>query len=142
MKTYKNLYPQIHAFDNLYAAYRAARRGKRNKRQVFRFEWAYEDELLRLQEELATDTYRPGAYTARPTTSSTTHAVLPATGRIQTMATKMWGFALPIRFSLLLILNPDCWILRGAGGSLLTRCCMTRPMTWLLGAACDVPGRL
>jgi RNA-directed DNA polymerase len=64
IKTYKNLYPQVYEFDNLYAAYRAARRGKRNKQQVFRFEWAYEDELLRLQEELATQTYRPGAYTS------------------------------------------------------------------------------
>ena len=64
IKTYKNLYPQVHGFDNLYSAYRAARRGKRHKQQVFRFEWAYEDELLRLREELAAQTYWPGAYTS------------------------------------------------------------------------------
>ena len=63
MKTYKNLYPQVHTFANLYAAYRAARRGKRDKQQVYAFEWAYEDELLRLEEELAAQTYSPGAYT-------------------------------------------------------------------------------
>jgi RNA-directed DNA polymerase len=64
VKTYKNLYPQVHDFDNLYAAYRAARRGKRDKLQVFAFEFAYEDELLRLQEELAAQTYCPGPYTS------------------------------------------------------------------------------
>ena len=63
MKTYKNLYPQVHEFENLYDAYRAARRGKRDKAQVCCFEWAYEDELLRLQEELAQQTYCPGPYT-------------------------------------------------------------------------------
>jgi len=29
MKTYRRLYPQVYAFENLYAAYRAARKGKR-----------------------------------------------------------------------------------------------------------------
>jgi len=64
VKTYKNLYPQVHTFGNLFRAYRAARRGKRDKQQVFRFEWAFEEELLGLQDELATQTYRPGAYTS------------------------------------------------------------------------------
>ena len=30
-KTYRNLYPQVVAWDNLYAAYRKARKGKRGK---------------------------------------------------------------------------------------------------------------
>jgi retron-type reverse transcriptase len=64
MKSYKNLYPQVYDFDNLYRAYRAARRGKRDKLQVFAFEFAYEDEVLRLQEELATQVYCPGPYTS------------------------------------------------------------------------------
>jgi RNA-directed DNA polymerase len=64
MKSYKNLYPQVYDFGNLLAAYRAARRGKRDKLQVFAFEFAYEDELLRLQEELAAQTYSPGPYTS------------------------------------------------------------------------------
>jgi hypothetical protein len=35
MKTYKNLYAQSYAFDNLYAAFRRARRsGKRKKEAV------------------------------------------------------------------------------------------------------------
>jgi retron-type reverse transcriptase len=63
MKTYKHLYPQICAFDNLYRAYRDARKGKRDKAQVARFEFNAESELLRLQEELLTQTYQPGAYT-------------------------------------------------------------------------------
>ncbi len=38
MKTYKNLYPQICTFENLFLAYRAAARGKRGKAEVAAFE--------------------------------------------------------------------------------------------------------
>ncbi|MCB8918046.1 MAG: hypothetical protein H6666_08975 [Ardenticatenaceae bacterium] len=34
MKTYKNLYPHIHTFANLYWAFRAARCGKRDRAAV------------------------------------------------------------------------------------------------------------
>ena len=34
MKTYKNLYPQIYDFENLYLAFRAARKGKRSRVDV------------------------------------------------------------------------------------------------------------
>ena len=64
MKTCNDLYTQVYEFGNLFSAYRAARRGKRHKQQVFGFEWAYEDELLRLQEELAAQSYRPGPYSS------------------------------------------------------------------------------
>jgi RNA-directed DNA polymerase len=63
MKTYKNLYPRICAFENLYPAYRAARRGKRNRTAVALFEFDLERNLLELQAELRGQTYRPGAYT-------------------------------------------------------------------------------
>jgi len=63
LKTYKHLYPQICDFGNLYTAYRAARRGKRDKAQVFNFEFDAESELVRLQDELVCKTYRPGEYT-------------------------------------------------------------------------------
>lgn len=62
MKTYRNIYPQIYDFENLYAAYRAARRGKRGRYEVMRFEQRVEDQLFRLQEELRDQTYTPGAY--------------------------------------------------------------------------------
>ena len=62
-KTYKHLYPQICAFDNLYQAHRQARRGgKRKKPQVAEFEHNLGENLLRLQEELETHTYQPGPY--------------------------------------------------------------------------------
>lgn len=62
-KTFKHLYPQICAHENLYAAFRAARKnGKRQKAQVAAFEYHLEEELARLQEELTSKTYRPGAY--------------------------------------------------------------------------------
>lgn len=62
MKTYKNLYSQVSDFENLYLAYRKARRGKRGRAQPAMFERIQDDELLNLQEELQTFTYQPGPY--------------------------------------------------------------------------------
>ena len=62
MKTYKNLYSQVWAWDNLYCAYRKARKGKRARASVAAFEWDLEGNLVRLQDELAAQTYRPGSY--------------------------------------------------------------------------------
>jgi len=62
MKTYRRLYPQVYAFDNLYLAYRAARKGKRGKAQAAAFEQIQEEELLALQDELRNQTYTPGSY--------------------------------------------------------------------------------
>jgi hypothetical protein len=62
MKTNRSLYPRICEFENLYVAYRRARRGKRSRPDVAAFESDLELELPRLQEELLTETYRPGAY--------------------------------------------------------------------------------
>jgi len=38
MKTYKNLYPRVHDFANLYRAFRRARRAKRDRVAVASFE--------------------------------------------------------------------------------------------------------
>ena len=63
MKTYKNLYPQIYAFENLYQAFRKARLGgKRKKESVAAFELDLESNLWGLHEELRDQTYRPGPY--------------------------------------------------------------------------------
>ena len=62
MKTYKHLYPQVWAWDNLDLAYRRARKGKRGKGPVADFEFLLEDNLVRLQDELASKTYCPGPY--------------------------------------------------------------------------------
>ncbi len=56
------VYADIYRFDNLYFAYRDAARGKRSRPAAARFEFRLEDNLVRLQEELADETYRPGAY--------------------------------------------------------------------------------
>ena len=63
MKTYKNLYPQIYDFGNLYAAFLAARKGKRDRVAVASFEFDLERNLLQLEAELRDQTYRPGSYT-------------------------------------------------------------------------------
>jgi hypothetical protein len=62
MKTYRNLYPQVWDFENVYLAYRKARKGKRGKPGAAAFEQVQEDELLALQDELRTFSYQPGAY--------------------------------------------------------------------------------
>lgn len=62
VKTYRNLYPQVYAFENLYTAYRRARRGKRAKASVAAFERHEEEELLALQDELQAQSYQPGKY--------------------------------------------------------------------------------
>jgi len=62
MKTYKNLYPQIYTFENLYSAYRQARKGKRSRVEVAAFEFDMERNLLQLQAELYEQAYRPGPY--------------------------------------------------------------------------------
>jgi RNA-directed DNA polymerase len=62
LKTYRRLYPHIYAFENLYWAFRQARRGKRGRPDVAAFEFNLELELPRLGQELASETYRPGAY--------------------------------------------------------------------------------
>jgi RNA-directed DNA polymerase len=63
LKTYKHLYPQICAFENLYWAYRDARRGKRDRVAVADFEFNLEHNLLALETELRDQTYQPGSYT-------------------------------------------------------------------------------
>jgi retron-type reverse transcriptase len=62
VKTYKHLYEQVCDFENIYLAYRKARKGKRGRVQAALFERVQEDELLALQKELRTHTYQPGAY--------------------------------------------------------------------------------
>ena len=62
MKTYKHLYQEIVFFGNLYMAYLEAARGKRGQPEVAAFDFNLEANLLRLQEELWTQTYRPAPY--------------------------------------------------------------------------------
>lgn len=62
MKTYKNLYPRICAFENLERAFHQARRGKRHRSNVAAFECNLELELIALQDELLSGSYYPGGY--------------------------------------------------------------------------------
>ena len=62
MKRYGNLWPEIVAFENLLAAARQAQKGKRFRENVLAFNYNLEGELIRLQKELVSKTYQPGAY--------------------------------------------------------------------------------
>lgn len=62
MKRVGHLFERIVAFDNLLRAARMAQRGKRHKHAVARFGFHLETELLSLQAELVSGTYRMQPY--------------------------------------------------------------------------------
>ncbi|MGH7493050.1 MAG: reverse transcriptase domain-containing protein [bacterium] len=62
MKTHKNLFTNIVAFENLWSAAQSAAQGKREQPNVLHFFHKLEENLWRLQEELACQSYRPGEY--------------------------------------------------------------------------------
>lgn len=62
MKTYRNLYPQIYAFENLFLAWEKAKRGKRYSNSAAQFEINREYELIKLQDELVHESYQCGGY--------------------------------------------------------------------------------
>jgi RNA-directed DNA polymerase len=62
MRRIGGLWPQVLAFENLFLAHRKARRGKRDRPAVARFELDLERNLLALQRSLEERTWRPGGY--------------------------------------------------------------------------------
>src|SRR5271168_3452562 len=62
MKRHGNLWQKVISFVALLRAADKARKGKRFRPAVALFHFDQERALLRLHEELATKTYRPGAY--------------------------------------------------------------------------------
>jgi retron-type reverse transcriptase len=64
MKSYKHLYEQVWDWDNLYLAYRKARKGKRGRPPAATFEFDLEANLVTLQQELREKRYEPGAYSS------------------------------------------------------------------------------
>ena len=63
MRRYGDLWDSFVRWDNLILAAHKARRGKRHRPVVRRFEFHRERELLRLQRELQADAWRPGPFT-------------------------------------------------------------------------------
>ena len=62
MKTCKNLFDKICSFENLQLAYLKARKCKRYRSEILKFSYNLEENLLRLQQELLTQTYHHGSY--------------------------------------------------------------------------------
>ena len=61
-KTYRNLWPQLVSFENLWCAYLAARRSKRARPAVAAYDLDAETRMSRLQERLEDGSYTTGAY--------------------------------------------------------------------------------
>ena len=59
MKTYDNLYPNLFDIDNLYLAYKKAKKGKSNKDYVKEFQKDLMNNLAKLRLELFFKTYKP-----------------------------------------------------------------------------------
>lgn len=62
MKRYKNLYPKIYDYENLYNAYLSARKNKRYRPEVLAFSANLEENLIELQNELIYHSYKVGRY--------------------------------------------------------------------------------
>ena len=61
-KTIRNKYDEAVTFNKLLEAHKKARKGKREKKKVTQFELILEDELLNLEKELRSGTYKHGKY--------------------------------------------------------------------------------
>lgn len=61
-KTFTNLYPAIHDFENLFNAYLKARRNKRYRSEALQFTANLEENLIQIQNELIYHTYKTGRY--------------------------------------------------------------------------------
>lgn len=59
MKTYSSLYPEIYSIENLFFAYKKARKGKARKDYVIEFEENLTDNLIILHYEIKNQTYTP-----------------------------------------------------------------------------------
>jgi retron-type reverse transcriptase len=62
MKRCKNVYPKVTDFRNLLVAAQKAQKGKRKETPTARFNIRIEQEIIKIQQELETQTYIPGAY--------------------------------------------------------------------------------
>jgi group II intron reverse transcriptase/maturase len=58
MKRYKDLYPELTTFHNLYHAFIKARRFKRDRKEILDFAYKLENELFSLKEELESFSYQ------------------------------------------------------------------------------------
>jgi len=61
-KTYRHIYEQVCSFENVYRAWRTARRGKRGRSEVALFEYDLESNLIAICRELRDGTYAFGQY--------------------------------------------------------------------------------
>ncbi len=62
MKSYNNLYSQICSYQNLWSALHKAKKGRRTKDYVQKFEFDAEKEIVSLHTELCQQTYLPGKH--------------------------------------------------------------------------------
>ena len=62
MKAFNNLFNQVCSFNNIHLAYLKARKNKRYKKDILKFSFNLEENLLEIKRELENGTYKHGAY--------------------------------------------------------------------------------
>ena len=63
MKIYTNLFEKISSLENLFASFDEFKADKRNKKDVLKFEWDLESNIVELSRELKYHKYKHGVYT-------------------------------------------------------------------------------
>jgi hypothetical protein len=91
MKRLGNLWPEVVAFENLWLAWRKARRGKAGSAQVGCFELELEANLLELQRELPQRTCVPRCATGTIPITGTTIWVFVSPARLQARSRRVHG---------------------------------------------------
>ena len=58
----KNLYPKLYDFQNLYIAFKKAAKGRGNRKEIAKFAYELEPNLIAIQNDLIWLSYKPGRY--------------------------------------------------------------------------------
>jgi retron-type reverse transcriptase len=96
VKRYGNLWERVLDWPNLLRAARLARRGKRHRYAVQRFQFRAEWELLRLREELRAGTYEPGPFATHTITRPKPRLISAAPYRDRVVHHALMGVLEPI----------------------------------------------
>jgi len=96
VKRYGNLWERVLDWPNLLRAARLARRGKRHRYAVQRFQFRAEWELLRLRDELRAGTYEPGPFATHTITRPKPRLISAAPYRDRVVHHALMGVLEPI----------------------------------------------
>lgn len=113
-KKHKHIFDDVCTFDNLYSAYRKARKGKRQKAEVSDFEFDLESNLFKLQDDLKSGSFRFGGYRTFTITDPKERTISAAPFRDRVVHHALCNYIEPILDKVLL---PETYACRYGKGS-------------------------